>query len=82
MFSETVFHAMNKNEIPYVHIGLKRMKGLKHPVRLFRVLTQEDTKKKRRRDTARKIRGLLIWILLLGLAAFFAYLLSTDFIPK
>jgi len=80
VFSETVFHAMNKNEIQYVHLGLKRLKGIKHPVRLFRVLTRDDLKKKQRRQTAQRIRGFILWIFLLALAAFFAYLLSTDYI--
>ena len=80
MFSETVFHAMNKNEIQYVHVGLKRLKGLKHPVRVFRVLTMQDAKKRQRKQTAQKIKSLIIWLFLLGIAAVFAYLLSTDFI--
>jgi len=42
VFSETVFHAMNKNEISYAHIGLRKFKGVKHPVRLFRVRNGRD----------------------------------------
>lgn len=36
-FSEAVFLAMNKNEIPFVYVGAKRFKGFKHPVKVFRI---------------------------------------------
>lgn len=81
MFSETVFHAMNKNEIQYVHVGLKRLKGLKHPVRLFRVLTKEDIKKRRRNAFSSKMKGVIIWLLVVALAAAFAYLFINGQLP-
>ncbi|HSU73272.1 MAG TPA: adenylate/guanylate cyclase domain-containing protein [Candidatus Binatia bacterium] len=73
MFSETVFHAMNKNEIQYVHVGVKRLKGLKHPVRLFRVLTKEDVKRRRRASLKGKVRGFLFWLVLIAIAGAIAY---------
>ena len=42
VFSEAVFLAMNKNEIPFLHLGLFRMKGLRYPVRLFRVKRKKE----------------------------------------
>lgn len=36
-FSEAAFSAMNKTEIPFQHLGLKRFRGIKYPVRLFKV---------------------------------------------
>lgn len=83
MFSEALYLAMNKNEVPYVHLGRKRLKGIRHPVRLFRVkgyydrIMQERRKKRRRKSLVRKIL-LVAFILLLaaalGVYAFF-YLL-------
>lgn len=81
MFSETVFHAMNKNEIQYVHVGLKHLKGLKHPVRLFRVLTKEDVKKRRRKAFSSRLKSVVIWLLVVALAAAFAYLFINGQLP-
>lgn len=37
VFSEFVFQAMNENEFKYQHLGLFRLKGLRYPVRLFKI---------------------------------------------
>jgi len=42
MFTDSVFLSMNKNEIPHVHIGLKKLRGVKYPVRLFRVRREKS----------------------------------------
>ena len=42
VFSESVFLAMNKNEIPFLHLGNFKMKGLRSPVRLFRVKRKHE----------------------------------------
>ncbi len=56
VFSEALFLAMNKNEVPFVHLGQKKLKGVKYPVRIFRVkghydkiVAQRKAKRKRRR---------------------------------
>jgi class 3 adenylate cyclase len=36
-FSEVVYMMMNKSEIPAVEVGLRQLKGIPEPVRLFRV---------------------------------------------
>jgi len=54
VFSETVFSAMNKSEIPYIHLGLRKMKGLRYPVRIFRVKSQYDKILKRRKRFKRR----------------------------
>jgi adenylate cyclase len=36
-FSEAVFLAMNKNEIPWQEIGYRQFKGLEYPIKIFRV---------------------------------------------
>jgi class 3 adenylate cyclase len=42
VFSEAVFSAMNKNEIPCIPLGYGKLKGVRYPVRLFRVWTKRD----------------------------------------
>jgi class 3 adenylate cyclase len=58
-FSEAVFSAMNKNEVPIVHLGSRRLKGLRYPVRLFRIRNQRDdsmaVKKKVRQWVAKAV---------------------------
>ena len=64
---------MNKNEIPFVHIGLKKLKGLKYPIRIFRVKGHYDKimrvrhRKKRRAKVVRKLLILIFIIAILGL---------------
>jgi len=53
VFSENVFRSMNQNEIPSVHIGLKRLKGLKRPIRMFRVQNYFDEVQMRRKKKKR-----------------------------
>lgn len=48
VFSESVFTAMNKSEIPSVHLGLQNFKGVQYPIRVFRVKTRYDDIKKKR----------------------------------
>jgi len=40
-FTEAVFMAMNKNEIPFRYVGKRKFKGFKHPVKLFCVKKKE-----------------------------------------
>lgn len=49
VFSEAVFSAMNKKEIPYIHLGPHTFKGIKYPIRLFRVKSYYDEILRRRR---------------------------------
>jgi len=42
VFSKSVFLSMNENEIPSTHIGNHKLKGLKHPVALFKVKGKPD----------------------------------------
>jgi len=44
-FTQPVFLAMNKNEIPYVYIGAKKFKGVSRAVKLFRVPGLYEAKK-------------------------------------
>ncbi len=68
VFSEPVYTAMNKNEFSYLHLGLKRLKGLKRPLRLFRVLTKKDEIIRRRRKIKKfwkKIKRSIVLVILL-----------------
>lgn len=56
MFSDTVFSAMNQNEVPVVHLGLKQLKGLKFPIRLWRVRTRQDELRAQRERLRRLVR--------------------------
>jgi len=64
LFTESVFQTMNKNEIPYVHIGPRKFKGLKFPVRLFKVKKKETNYLKLRRFF-RKVKSKLVSLLIL-----------------
>ncbi len=63
VFSETVFLSMNKNEIPFVHLGLRKLKGLKYPVRMFRVKGRYDEIMRLRRIRRRKSRQVKLFFL-------------------
>ncbi len=89
VFSEEVFSLMNKNEIPYVHLGLRRLRGLKRPVRLFRVKTREERemdkykmKEELKRKSRNKAKNTILNILFLIILVFVIwfgvmYLLNT-----
>jgi len=80
-FSEAVFLAMNKNEVPCLYVGMRRLKGLPYPIRIFRVKTRQD-EERQRWDT---IQGILTQALVIGvLVIFFGFVLRylwvyTDF---
>ena len=71
VFSEAVFLAMNKKEFPYIHMGRKKLKGVKYPIRLFRVKSTYDEILRRRRAVASFIKG----IILIGIIALIIYLI-------
>ncbi len=71
VFSEAVFSAMNKREVPYIHLGLRTLKGMKYPIRLFRVKSAYDEILRRRRMIATFFKRLI----LLGLIALVVYLI-------
>ena len=75
VFSEPVYTAMNKNEFSYTHLGLKKFKGLKRPLRIFRIRTKKDEiirRKKKIKKFWKKIKR-TIFLLVLLLAIYFAY---------
>lgn len=80
-FSEAVFLAMNKNEVPCLYVGMRRLKGLPYPIRIFRVKTRQDEERQR----LETIQGILTKALVIGvLVIFFSLVLRylwvyTDF---
>jgi class 3 adenylate cyclase len=70
VFSEPVFSVMNKNEIPFVYLGLKRLKGAKYPLRIFRVMTQADLVRQRW-DFITRVALRLVILGAVGLLIFF-----------
>ncbi len=77
VFSEAVFSAMNKREVPYIHLGLQKLKGMKYPIRLFRVKSHYDEILRRRRAIASFFKKLI----LLGLIALAVYLVLRYVLP-
>ena len=78
VFSEASFLSMNKNEIPYTHIGYRKLPGLRFPIRLFKVKAKYDSilyDRKVKRRTARKFKLVIVLLLWLALVAVAGYLL-------
>ena len=79
VFSETVYHAMNKNEIQYTYIGQKRLKGLKRPLKLFRVKKRFDSVKKGKRKASNFFKKLISRIIIVAIIAGLIYFLMYLF---
>ncbi len=76
-FTQPVFLAMNKNEIPYTYIGTKKFKGVDHPIKIFRVPgLYEETRKSIVGWFGGFVWGvvkLVFWIAILGLLGWMIY---------
>ena len=57
VFSESVYKAMNKNEIPSKYIGAHKLKGLKHSIKLFKVKTKQDIIAARRKAVRKALNS-------------------------
>ncbi len=77
IFSEAVYNNMNKNEIPFLFVGEKRFKGVKRPVKIFKIKKVYDEiirkKKKTARKVKRKVKGLFLVVLLFAIIAAVVY---------
>jgi adenylate cyclase len=83
VFSEPVYAAMNQNEVDYVYIGAKKLKGLKRPLKVFRVRTKKDDIVDRRKKTRKffnKIKRRIIGVIALGITAVLVFLLVRYFL--
>jgi adenylate cyclase len=78
VFTESTYLAMNKNEIPYTHLGAKKLKGLRRPVRLFRVQQKYDQilrERRAKKKRAQRAVGFFLKVLLLFFLATVGYFL-------
>ena len=77
VFSEAVYHSMNKNEIPYLYLGQRRFKGVKRPIKVFKVKRMYDEILRKRRKFARKvkrrIKSFIFMLLILAVIAALIY---------
>ena len=77
VFSETVYSAMNKNEIDLMYLGPKKLKGLKSPLKLFKIKTKKDKKiqrKKRINKQINKIKNIIFKFAFMIFLVIIAYL--------
>lgn len=84
-FTESVFLAMNKNEIPFLFLGSKRIKGLPYPIKLFRVKGKWDEILRRkkllmlqRRRFTNTLAGFILWLVILAVICIVTYYFVTT----
>jgi adenylate cyclase len=78
VFSEAVYSAMNKNEIPILSLGAKTFKGVEHPMKLYRVRTRADE----HRRQMRMITGIIGRIILFAFIAAVLYVFIVFVVPQ
>lgn len=78
VMSEQTYSAMNQNEIEVLPLGPKKFKGLKHPIKLFRVKSSWDEILRRRRIIKRFILRTVLIIVL----AFVVFITLTYLFPQ
>ncbi len=76
IFSQALFLAMNKNEVPFVSLGLRQFKGVKYPVQVFRVKGHYDRILRMRKMAARRMRRLRNFFLTLAMLGLMAVVIS------
>lgn len=64
VLSEQTYSAMNQNEVEVISLGLKKFKGIKKPIRLFRVKSSWDEVLRRRKAIKRFITRTILLIIL------------------
>ena len=68
-FTESVFLAMNKNEVSIGFVGTKKVKGIPHPIKVYTVLGKYDKIIRKLRIKRKKATRLVARILSFFLAA-------------
>lgn len=76
VFSEALFMAMNKNEVPYVHLGVKKLRGTKYPVRVFRVKGHYDKILRRKKIVKQRMRRVKRFFLMMTLFMFLGIMIA------
>jgi len=80
VFSGAVFSAMNKNEVRAVSLGLRKFKGLKYPIRVFRVKSKRDERVIRKKKMKRAFSNFTS--LLIGMAFLVFIILVMYFVIR
>lgn len=79
VFSDAVFSAMNKNEVPFIQLGWQQLRGVKYPIRLFRVKTREDEVTQRRQVIKGYVRKVIAIIIVVALLLLLGHYLWYNF---
>ena len=56
IFSEAVYNNMNKNEIPFLFVGEKKLKGVRRPIKIFKIKRMYDEIIRKRKRTVRRVK--------------------------
>lgn len=78
LFSESVYNAMNKNEVPYIYLGKKRFKGLRRPLAIFRVKMRKEKYRKIKSSSAKGLAKFLFTILVLVTFLILAWVIAKQ----
>lgn len=70
VFTGAVYSNLNKSEIPIIHLGSHEYKGLKHPIRLFRVKSGYDEILARKQRIARIFKTLILLLIIITITLF------------
>lgn len=77
VFSDAVFSAMNKSEVQYVNLGMRHLRGMKYPIRLFRVKNAGDDFARAMRQLGTIMTTLFLFALIAAIVYFvFVYIIS------
>lgn len=76
LFSRSLFLAMNQNEIPSIYLGIVSFKGVKNPVKLFRVKYDFEDKIRKRKILIKKVKRILLGTVILLVLIYLLTLLS------
>jgi class 3 adenylate cyclase len=79
VFSDAVFSAMNKNEVPFIQLGWQQLRGVKYPLRLFRVKTREDEVMQRSQKIKGYIRRIVAIVIVVALLLLVGHYLWLNF---
>ena len=85
-FTGATFLLLNKNEIPYFHMGLRKVKGIKQAIRVFRVkdkydeiLRKRHIKRKKFRKVKNKFIGFVSGIIIIAIILAICFFLLNYF---
>ncbi|HLC81885.1 MAG TPA: adenylate/guanylate cyclase domain-containing protein [Candidatus Nanoarchaeia archaeon] len=77
VFSEAVYNNMNKNEIPFIFLGEKMFRGIRRPLKIFKVKRMYDEIIRKRKllvsKVKRKVRNFVFIVVLFAAIAAIAY---------